>query len=171
MRFQITDISTSAFSPGLGIHSFALSLVTLSLKIAPLKERPWAIRSLQKSDKSKLLLNKEWREWFTYFLDLISLLLFHSFKKCAICSKTYVVFIMFLTVAHFFFHFSAQERFVPARHSLLRCSFLKFCTMGLGAIHSWKRVNGYFALSLTKKRAIRRKNQRANSQPCFSLSL
>ena len=52
---------------GLGIRSFPLSLFALSLKIALFKEQLWAIRSLQKSDASKLvslLFKKEWRKWF-----------------------------------------------------------------------------------------------------------
>ena len=56
---------------------FALSFFTLSLKIALLKERPWANRScgslkratvsellFQKSDETELIFNQEWHVWF-----------------------------------------------------------------------------------------------------------
>ena len=50
-------------------RDFALFLLfILSLKIAFLKEWPWAIRSLQKSNKSESLFYKECREWFARFL-------------------------------------------------------------------------------------------------------
>ena len=127
---------------GLGIRSFPLSLFALSLKIALFKEQLWAIRSLQKSDASKLvslLFKKEWRKWFACNLR------FRSQKTSDLLDK-----IRIFDSFHCFSPFYAQERIAPVT---LR-SFALF-QEGIAIL-----------LFCSQKMSDSLKNQRANAQPC-----
>ena len=136
---------------------FAISLFTLSHKIALLKERPWVIRSrrsLKTSDESESVFNKERREWFTRFL------------------RTNRTFALSL---------SKIERFAR-NNSLFSPCFWQFFTafpivMPKSESLSIKSIRERFALGkeriaillfCSKTLAIRTKNLSANSQPCCS---
>ena len=99
-------------------------------------------------------------DWFVFWGG-IALSLFDSQKR-AIRSKI-------RCFHHVFDSFSLLfpvlcPRANRSRRSSLRHSFLK---SKAGAIRSWKRANRYFAHKKTKDL---HKKQKANSQPCFSLT-
>ena len=70
--------------------------------------------SLQKSDKSKSLFNKEWCEWFAHFWEWIALLL----KKTTNLLKKNCCFHHVFDNFSLFSHFYAQEQIAPIALSL-----------------------------------------------------
>ena len=151
---------------GWGIRFFAHSFFTLSLKIAHFKERPRAIRSLEKShvsdslvnrvNCSKIRVNRSKNSYFLYVFDSI-------------------------------FPFFAQEQIALATHLLKatcpicwRCSLLKsdrerFAQVACdkraaGVIRSFSRANRFFTLPLTKNERITQKTDEQIPNPAYTES-
>ena len=158
----------------------------LLLKISLLKERPWAICSLQKSDESELLFNKDWHEWFTRFLRanhtftlLLSINDWFAQKNLLISPcfwQFFTTFLIFMPKSKSLTTLFALLLFAPSlcapklkvttMSNLLLSLFTKEqqkqCTLGKKQIAIL-----LFCSFAHKKWAIHLKNQRANSQPCL----
>ena len=145
----------------LEICSFALLLFrsfALSLKIALLKERPWAIyscKSLKNRDCEWITLVALYKR-VTWVIRLFfgSKSHFRSFalKNRAICLNKFFVLTMFLPL---------RPRAICSRYSLLRCSLLRCSFLKSDGSDS----NQYFALLLTKNKQFARKTKERIANP------
>ena len=129
--------------------------------------------SLQKSDESKSLFNKEWHEWFACFLKANRTFALLLLKKRATGSNKFAVFIMYLTVVHSFSQFLPRCNRSP--RSLLCRTFLKIHSL-LSPFYKRDERNSLFEKNESlfcsfahKKRAIWPKSKERIPNPVFSL--
>ena len=138
--------------------------------------------------KIALLIKEEWEQFAPCpSLTKSDLLIFESklhfrTQKTSDSLKKSIVFTMFLTVFHWFSHFYARERIAPVALSCRVMGAIRSQSLSLksdhewfapfalykivmGVIHSWKRANWYFALSIIKNERFARKTKEQIPNP------